>query len=282
MTLDQRKTSMETYLTLNDPRGHSIETENNGGDDHRNTQQPVQETLAEKKVAQMLARLGNQEFDNTREIQRLRLSLLFWVIHEKIGDRLKRLFDITISSFTLFLVWPFMAVTAIAIKLDSQGPIIFRQERVGKWGKKFYCLKFRSMYQDAEARKAELIAMNEADEIVFKIKEDPRITRVGKIIRKLSIDELPQLINVIKGDMSIVGPRPPLPSEVANYEFEHLNRLNAVPGITGLQQVSGRSTLEFRRWVELDVQYIREQSLWKDIKIMLKTIPVVLIGRGAY
>jgi exopolysaccharide biosynthesis polyprenyl glycosylphosphotransferase len=273
---------METSITLNDSRGHSIEMEDNGRDDHRNIKQPVQETLAEKKVAQMLARLGNQEFDNTREIQRLRLSLLFWVIHEKIGERLKRFFDITISSFTLFLVWPFMAVTAIAIKLDSQGPIIFQQERVGKWGKKFYCLKFRSMYQDAEARKAELLAMNEADEIVFKIKDDPRITRVGKIIRKLSIDELPQLINVIKGDMSIVGPRPPLPSEVDNYEFEHLNRLNAVPGITGLQQVSGRSTLEFRRWVELDVQYIREQSLLKDIQIMLKTIPVVLIGRGAY
>lgn len=282
MTLNQTETDMETYLTLNDSRDGSIGVENNREINHRNTKQPANESMAEKKVTQMLARLGNQEFDNAREIQQLRLNLLLWIIHEKINARMKRLFDITISSLTLFLVWPFMALTAIAIKFDSPGPIIFRQTRVGKWGKKFYCLKFRSMYQDAEERKAELSEMNEADEIVFKIKDDPRITRVGKIIRKLSIDELPQLINVIKGDMSIVGPRPPLPSEVVNYEFEHLNRLHAVPGITGLQQVSGRSTLEFRRWVELDVQYIREQSLLKDIQIMLKTIPVVIIGRGAY
>jgi len=272
---------METYRTLNDSGDGSIGMENNQ-ESNQPYKQAVHESMAEKKVTQMLARLGNQEFDNTREIQQLRLNLLLWVIHEKINDRIKRLFDITISSLTLFLVWPFMALTAIAIKLDSPGPIIFLQERVGKWGKKFYCLKFRSMYQDAEERKAELFEMNEADEIVFKIKDDPRITRVGKIIRKLSIDELPQLINVIKGDMSIVGPRPPLPSEVVNYEFEHLNRLHVVPGITGLQQVSGRSTLEFRRWVELDVQYIREQSLLRDIQIMLKTIPVVIIGRGAY
>lgn len=282
MTLDQMETGMETYITVNDARNPSVGMDNNREINQLMTKKSVQETMAEKKVTQMLARLGNQEFDNAREIQQLRLNLLFWVIHEKINDRIKRLFDITISSLTLFLVWPFMALTAFAIKLDSPGPIIFRQERVGKWGKKFYCLKFRSMYEDAEERKVELMAMNEADEIVFKIKDDPRITRVGKIIRKLSIDELPQLINVIKGDMSIVGPRPPLPSEVVNYEFEHFNRLHAVPGITGLQQVSGRSTLEFRRWVELDVQYIREQSLWKDIKIMLKTIPVVIIGRGAY
>lgn len=282
MKLDQMETGMETYLTLNDCQDHSSGMEENLETNDLKASQAVQATMADKKVTQMLARLGNQEFDNTREIQQLRLNLLFWIIHEKINDRLKRFFDITISSLTLFLVWPFMALTAIAIKLDSPGPVIFRQERVGKWGKKFYCLKFRSMYKDAEERKAELLAMNEADEIVFKIKEDPRITRVGKIIRKLSIDELPQLINVIKGDMSIVGPRPPLPIEVVHYEFEHLNRLHAVPGITGLQQVSGRSTLEFRRWVELDVQYIREQSLLKDVQIMLKTIPVVIIGRGAY
>ena len=195
---------------------------------------------------------------------------------------LKRLFDITVSGITLLFVWPIMLLTAAVIKLDSPGPVIFKQERVGKWGQIFYCLKFRSMYQDAEERKQDLMGMNEADEIVFKIKDDPRITRVGRIIRKLSIDEIPQLINVIRGEMSIVGPRPPLPIEVANYEFDHLNRLNTVPGITGLQQVSGRSTLEFKRWVELDVQYIREQSLVKDIKIMLKTIPVVIIGKGAY
>lgn len=138
------------------------------------------------------------------------------------------------------------------------------------------------MYIDAEARKAELMANNEADEVVFKIKNDPRVTRVGRLIRKASIDEIPQLFNVLKGEMSLVGPRPPVPYEVAQYQFDQLRRLDAVPGITGLQQVSGRSELSFKRWVELDLQYISEQSLLKDIEILLKTIPAVLTGRGAY
>lgn len=138
------------------------------------------------------------------------------------------------------------------------------------------------MYIDAEARKAELMAQNEADEIVFKMKNDPRITRVGRFIRKTSIDELPQLFNVLRGEMSLVGPRPPVPNEVEKYRFEHLGRLGAVPGITGLQQVSGRSELDFKTWVELDIKYIEEQSLLKDIEILAKTIPAVLFSRGAY
>ncbi|MCJ7700313.1 MAG: sugar transferase [Anaerolineales bacterium] len=273
---------MDTFVTLKKPKkvleNPSI---------HDETIPPEARTRVEKlpvdpKVAQMLALLSKQEYEKASEIQRLRLRLLLWAIHEKVIDNLKRLFDITVSGITLLFVWPIMLLTAAIIKLDSPGPVIFKQERVGKWGQKFYCLKFRSMYTDAEERKQGLMDMNEADEIVFKIKDDPRVTRVGRVIRKLSIDEMPQLFNVIRGEMSIVGPRPPLPIEVANYEFDHLNRLNTIHGITGLQQVSGRSNLEFKRWVELDIQYIREQSLGKDIKIMLKTIPVVIIGKGAY
>ncbi|MEJ2749348.1 MAG: sugar transferase, partial [Anaerolineae bacterium] len=183
---------------------------------------------------------------------------------------------------TLIFVSPFMGLVALIIKLDSPGPVFFQQERVGKWGKTFGCYKFRSMYVDAEARKAELMDQNEADGVVFKMKNDPRVTRVGRIIRKLSIDELPQLINVIRGDMSLVGPRPPVPIEVAQYKFDQLHRLDTIPGITGLQQVSGRSNLDFKRWVELDLEYIAEQSLLKDIEILLRTIPAVIFGRGAY
>jgi lipopolysaccharide/colanic/teichoic acid biosynthesis glycosyltransferase len=138
------------------------------------------------------------------------------------------------------------------------------------------------MYVDAEQRLRELQAKNEADGPVFKMKRDPRVTRVGRVIRKLSIDELPQLFNVLKGEMSLVGPRPALPSEVAKYTYEQIGRLHAIPGITGLQQVSGRSDLDFKRWVELDLQYIAEQSIWKDIEILLRTIPAVILGRGAY
>jgi lipopolysaccharide/colanic/teichoic acid biosynthesis glycosyltransferase len=160
--------------------------------------------------------------------------------------------------------------------------VFFRQTRVGKYGKTFLCFKFRSMYVDAEQRKAELVTKNEADGPVFKMKHDPRVTRVGRVIRKLSLDELPQLLNVLRGEMSLVGPRPPVPKEVAQYEFDQRHRLDAVPGITGLQQVSGRSDLDFRTWVALDLRYIAEQSLWTDIKILLKTIPAVLLGKGAY
>jgi lipopolysaccharide/colanic/teichoic acid biosynthesis glycosyltransferase len=168
------------------------------------------------------------------------------------------------------------------VRLESPGPILFRQTRVGKYGSTFTCYKFRSMYIDAEQRLEELRALNEADGPVFKMKSDPRVTRVGSIIRKLSIDELPQIFNVLKGEMSLVGPRPALPSEVAQYTYDQVRRLHAIPGITGLQQVSGRSNIDFQRWVELDLQYISEQSLLKDIEILIRTIPAVLFSRGAY
>ncbi len=236
----------------------------------------------DEKAARMLDIYANKRFRSIRASQRLRVTLLLWVIRTKITRNLKRMLDLVVASITLVIAAPIMLITAITIKLDSPGPVLFRQTRVGKWGEHFPCYKFRSMYVDAEQRLQELIALNEADGPVFKIKNDPRVTRVGSIIRKLSIDELPQLFNVIKGEMSLVGPRPALPREVSQYEYDQIRRLHAVPGITGLQQVSGRSNVDFKRWIELDLQYISEQSLWKDIEILIKTIPAVLASRGAY
>lgn len=236
----------------------------------------------DKKAARMLEIYSKQRFHSFGTSQRLRLSLLWWIIRRKIMRNVKRVLDLSVALIALMIASPVMILTAIAVKLDSPGPILFRQTRVGRWGEHFPCYKFRSMYIDAEQRLQELMTLNEADGPVFKMKNDPRITRVGRFIRKLSIDELPQLFNVIKGEMSLVGPRPALPREVAQYEYEQIGRLNAVPGITGLQQVSGRSNVDFKRWIELDLQYISEQSLWKDIEILIKTIPAVLASRGAY
>jgi lipopolysaccharide/colanic/teichoic acid biosynthesis glycosyltransferase len=230
----------------------------------------------------MLERYASQSFRSARTVGRVRLQLLSWVIRNKIRHSLKRALDLALATIALALALPLMLLTALAIRLDSPGPVLFRQLRVGKWGEPFICFKFRSMYADAEERKEALLTNNDANGPIFKMKNDPRITRVGRVIRKLSIDELPQLFNVLQGNMSLVGPRPPVPREVALYQFEELGRLAAVPGITGLQQVSGRSDLDFKRWVELDLQYINEQSLLKDIEILLRTVPAVVLGRGAY
>lgn len=236
----------------------------------------------DSKAQRMLERYATMKFKSPRAAQRMRLHLISWVIRTKMAENVKRIFDLIIASIAFIALSPIIIVTALIIKATSPGPVFFKQERVGKWGEPFYCFKFRSMYIDAEERKTALMALNEADGPVFKMKNDPRITPVGRIIRKLSIDELPQLFNVLKGDMSLVGPRPAVPTEVAEYTFDQLARLGAVPGITGLQQVSGRSDLDFKRWVELDLQYINEQSLWTDIKILLRTVPAVLFARGAY
>lgn len=195
----------------------------------------------------------------------------------------KRLIDVLASGLGIILLLPLFLGVALAIRLESPGPILFPQTRVGRWGELFRMYKFRSMYIDAEERKKALLAQNEMNGgVLFKMKHDPRITRVGRLIRKASIDELPQLWNVLIGDMSLVGPRPPVPSEVDQYSLSDRRRLDVIPGITCIWQVSGRSDIPFPEQVELDVQYIDSQSLLTDLKILLYTIPAVLLGKGAY
>jgi len=181
----------------------------------------------------------------------------------------------------LILTSPLFILTAIIIKLTSPGPIFFKQKRQGLRGKEFYMLKFRSMVSNAEQLKAELHQMNEMDEVVFKISDDPRITWIGRIIRKYSIDELPQFINILRGDMSLVGPRPMLQTEIDEFQEWQRRKLSVKPGLTCLWQISGRSDTTFREWMELDLEYIDNWSIFLDIKILLKTIPVVLFAKGA-
>ena len=280
MNVDQSSEIFQDIL--GDPggnRGQSITTVTSSTVGQRTAKNFVSE---DERALEMFERFSCQKFTTTMREQRIRLSMIAWVIRNTILGGMKRTLDLVICVMALPFIAPVMLITAIAIKLDSPGTVLFKQERVGKWGKPFTCYKFRSMYMDAEARKTQLMHLNEADEIVFKIAKDPRITRVGRIIRKLSIDEFPQLFNVLKGNMSWVGPRPPIPYEVANYKYDHHQRLLTTPGITGLQQVSGRSTVSFNRWIELDLQYIQEQSLMKDLEILLRTIPTVISGKGAY
>ena len=195
---------------------------------------------------------------------------------------LKRTIDLLIAGFLLLLASPVMAAVALLIKCESRGSVIFRQVRIGKKALPFTCLKFRSMRADAADLQAQLAAFNEARGPLFKIRDDPRITRVGRMIRRLSIDELPQLFNVLKGEMSLVGPRPPLPSEVDQYEAWQRKRFEVLPGLTGLSQISGRSDLSFDETLRYDFYYIENWSPLQDIKIMLKTAPKVLLGKGAY
>jgi exopolysaccharide biosynthesis polyprenyl glycosylphosphotransferase len=194
----------------------------------------------------------------------------------------KRLLDFLVSTAALFVLSPLFAGIALIIKVTSPGPIYFQQTRMGRGGRPFMLRKFRSMYIDAEARRAALTHLNESDGPIFKIRNDPRITPFGRLLRKLSLDELPQLINVFVGEMSLVGPRPPLPNEVAEYTPYQMQRLSITPGITCLWQISGRSNVSFEHWVEMDLFYIRHMSFWLDLKVLLLTIPAVLRGEGAY
>lgn len=196
--------------------------------------------------------------------------------------RLKRAMDLALGSLLLLMATPLMALIALAIRLDSPGPVIFRQVRVGKDGRLFTMYKFRTMRVGAEQEQEQLRALNEASGPLFKIRNDPRVTRVGRILRRLSLDELPQLINVLKGEMSLVGPRPPLPSEVEAYKPWQRQRLSAVPGMTGLWQISGRSDLTFDEMCLLDIYYIENWSPMLDLEIILWTIPRILTGEGAY
>jgi exopolysaccharide biosynthesis polyprenyl glycosylphosphotransferase len=194
----------------------------------------------------------------------------------------KRALDVTVSAALLLVLAPLFAAVAFAIKLDSPGPVLFRQIRLGRGGMPFTCYKFRSMNERAEDEIGHLLDQNEADGPIFKIRADPRLTHVGQWLRRSSIDELPQLWNVLVGDMSLVGPRPPIPDEVERYEEWHRRRLEVVPGITGLWQVSGRSELSFDEMVMLDLYYIENWSLGLDLQILARTGPAVLAGSGAF
>ncbi|WP_308000837.1 sugar transferase [uncultured Clostridium sp.] len=194
---------------------------------------------------------------------------------------IKRIIDIVASFTGLIVLSPLMLVVSILIKLESKGEVIFKQKRVGLNGKEFYMYKFRSMVINAEELKAELESQNEMSGPMFKIKDDPRITKIGKFIRKTSIDELPQLINVIKGDMSLVGPRPSLPKEVEEFETWMRERLEVKPGLTCIWQVSGRNNIDFEDWMKLDIKYVRERSFKLDIKLILKTVLVLFGDKNA-
>jgi exopolysaccharide biosynthesis polyprenyl glycosylphosphotransferase len=198
----------------------------------------------------------------------------------EIGLLFKRVFDTVFSVLALIVIAPVLVAVAIAIKIDSPGPVFYASERIGKKGVVFRCVKFRTMVRDADKRRAEIMHMNERDGVLFKVSNDPRITRLGRFLRKYSLDELPQFFNVLSGDMSIVGPRPPLAGEVRRYNLSHLRRLDVTPGITGLWQVQGRQDPSFDSYVSLDVTYIDNWSIWLDFKIILRTIAVVFAGTG--
>ncbi|MCI0453051.1 MAG: sugar transferase [Candidatus Latescibacteria bacterium] len=194
----------------------------------------------------------------------------------------KRAFDLVAGSAILLLLLPVIPMVAIMIRLDSQGPVFYRQERVGKNGRPFKFYKFRSMRADSDRLRAELETSNELTGPVFKMKNDPRVTSVGQFLRRSSLDEIPQIFNVLRGDMSIVGPRPALPGEVAKYEVWHRRRLEVKPGITCLWQVAGRNHVGFDEWMRLDIEYMSRRSVRTDLGIFLKTIPAVIARRGAY
>lgn len=212
-----------------------------------------------------------------------RNMLTLGTMEMKLRDRLlKRCIDIAGALIGCLISLPIILLVAVPLKLESPGPLFFRQKRVGLNGRYFYIWKLRSMYMDAEERKKELLQQNEMDGLMFKIHDDPRITKVGKFIRKTSIDELPQFVNVLRGEMSLVGTRPPTVDEYKQYQSHHKRRLSMKPGITGLWQVSGRSNIEnFEDVVALDIRYIDNWSFWLDLKLLLKTVVVVFTGRGA-
>jgi exopolysaccharide biosynthesis polyprenyl glycosylphosphotransferase len=216
--------------------------------------------------------------------KRVERKLRLWRFSLAAAAFLKRALDIVVSIGALLLLTPVLAATAVAIKLEDRGPVLFQQFRVGRNGKPFKMIKFRSMYTDADERKKQLQELNHhgSGAVTFKSATDPRITRVGAFIRKTSIDELPQFFNVLRGDMALVGPRPPVPTEVDLYRSMELRRLRVKPGITCIWQISGRADISFPGQVRLDLQYIHSESIWGDLRILFLTIPAVLLGKGAY
>ena len=222
----------------------------------------------------LLRNMHVEEFEDEYVVTLFREQMLMQLL-------LKRVIDTALSVAVLVVLFPLMALVALLIKLTSPGPVLFVQNRVGMNQRQFKLYKFRSMVADAEERKFALAHLNERDGPAFKIDNDPRITRIGRFIRKTSIDELPQLFNVISGEMSLVGPRPPLPDEVQKYEWLFRKRLSVKPGITCIWQISGRNNVTFDRWMQMDHEYVENWSLLLDLKILLKTVPAVLLSRGA-
>ena len=243
---------------------------------------PINQALLDDLDRRFAASNGNRQFFRAR--MRYYRKKLMWAVVINSARFVKRGVDISVSAVALLMLAPLFAGVALAIRLTDKGPILFWQQRVGKWGREFDFPKFRSMVTNAEELKDKLLEQNDHDggSVTFKMKRDPRVTWIGRIIRKLSIDELPQLWCVLKGEMSLVGPRPPVPREVAEYTLEDRRRLEATPGLTCIWQVSGRGDIPFDEQVQLDVQYIESQSLWFDIKLLLQTVPAVLLGKGAY
>jgi len=193
----------------------------------------------------------------------------------------KRTLDVTLAAVVLVLVAPLLLLAMVAVRLETPGPAVFRQRRVGHHGRPFTMLKLRTMVDGAEAQRHQLLHRNEADGPLFKLRDDPRVTRFGRMLRKLSVDELPQLVNVLRGEMSLVGPRPALPDEVKAWAPELHRRLHVRPGITGLWQVSGRSDSSFDDYARCDLYYVENWSLGTDLSILARTVPLVLFGRGA-
>lgn len=201
---------------------------------------------------------------------------------KRIYHKIKRIFDFTASICGLIILSPLFLVVALLIKFEDHGPVFYKQKRVGKDQCEFDMFKFRSMHVDADKHLTELKEQNEVDGPMFKMKNDPRITKIGRFIRKTSIDELPQLFNVVRGDMSLVGPRPPLPSEVAEYTTYDMQRLLVVPGCSGLWQATVRNSVGFHEMVQLDLEYIQKSSIWFDIKILFMTVKILLKPNSAY
>ncbi|MGJ3242853.1 MAG: sugar transferase [Opitutales bacterium] len=215
--------------------------------------------------------------------RRARRKSLQWRSALALAGGLKRGIDIVGAVVGIIVFGPFMVVIALLIRWEDGPPVLFRQVRVGAQGRPFQILKFRSMVKDAEALRRNLeVANKHPGGVTFKVKADPRITRVGKWIRKMSLDETPQFFNVLRGDMALVGPRPPLPAEVTAYKSVHLRRLRIKPGITCLWQIGGRANIDFDEQVRLDLRYIQSESIWQDLRILFLTIPAVILGRGAY
>ena len=267
------KYEIDTVMVAGQPAG--------GGEFIRDLGWDLERTDAELMIASRLANVAGPRI-HFRPAEGMPLMHVELPIYEGGKHVFKRAFDILVSATALLLLWPLFVVISILIKRDSRGPVFFRQERIGRNGQPFPMIKFRSMVDHAEDRLAELVDQSDGNGMLFKLRDDPRVTKVGRMLRTSSLDELPQLWNVLVGQMSLVGPRPPLPSEVENYEQHVLRRLYLKPGLTGIWQINGRSNLSWEDSVRLDLYYVENWSLTGDLLILWRTLKVVLRPVGAY